>query len=240
MGLTLSRVTIIERVGEWVDLGLGALLGAECAVCGRALITGAVCDDCNSLTELEPPFCQRCGYPMAESMEECGECLNNAGNPLDEVSSLFWFDERARALWGRFKFHHCRELLRPLRERIAVKLSGEEVVPVPLSFSRFTKRWINHADWLAGLIAPCGRCDILTKVIDTSPQSLLKGALRASNVRGAFAILPGVEVPKRPILVDDIYTTGATLKECVRILKKAGAEQVRAWTLFRTPHEKRG
>lgn len=238
MDFALSGRSVIERLSEWIDLTLGTLLGAECAVCGTPLMMGAVCDPCRELCVLVPPFCRQCGYPLAEAMEECGECLLGKKPSLDGVASLFWFDDKARALWGKIKFHQRRELLRPLRKMISTSLDGQIAVPVPLSFSRFTTRWINHSEWLADLVAKGNRCDALIKAIDSSPQSLVGGALRNRNVHGAFAIARGVHVPDNVILIDDIYTTGATLNECARVLKKAGAGRVTAWTLFRTPHWK--
>ena len=238
MGLALSGRSFVERLSEGIDLTISVLLGAECAVCGKNLMMGALCDSCQSLIRLEPPFCRRCGYPLGESMEECGECLSGKAHSLDSVASLFWFDERARALWGKIKFHQQRELLRPLRKMISIELEGPTLVPVPLSFSRFTTRWMNHAEWLADVVGKQNRTDMLIKVIDSSPQSLLGGAFRNRNVHGAFAVIGTVKIPEDVVLIDDIYTTGATLNECARVLKKAGVARVTAWTLFRTPHWK--
>ena len=110
------------------------------------------------------------------------------------------------------------------------------VCAVPLHRSRERERGFDQAELLARSLArraglPSGR--LLKRRRRGSTQSRTPLADRAANVAGAYAVARGKRVPKRVLLVDDVHTTGATLSECARVLKGAGAERVYALTLCR-------
>lgn len=114
----------------------------------------------------------------------------------------------------------------------------ELLLPVPLHLSRLRSRGYNQALELA---RPLGRRyripvahDVLYRARKTGAQSELDATARLGNVRGAFAVRR-VPAQKHVAIVDDVMTTGATLEELARILKRAGASEVSAWVLARTP-----
>jgi len=110
------------------------------------------------------------------------------------------------------------------------------IVPVPLHKKRQTQRGFNQAQVLAkALERRTGIRSIpklLVKVRNVPPQTSLEGKARRKNIRGAFGIKKEKKVKDKTILlVDDVYTTGSTVEECARILKKAGAREVKVLTL---------
>jgi ComF family protein len=111
------------------------------------------------------------------------------------------------------------------------------VCPVPLHESRLRERGFDQSELIAEVVAdgidrPLR--SLLARTRPTLPQVGLPVQSRAANVRGAFqARLQEVIEDKRVLLIDDLYTTGATLAECARVLRRAGAAEVRAFTLAR-------
>ena len=109
------------------------------------------------------------------------------------------------------------------------------LVPVPMHPKKKRRRGFDQAEILAKALAEATKTkheNILTRIHNTPPQSGLHPQQRLENVRGAFQIRPGYVVKGRSFtLVDDIYTTGASLNECARVLKAAGAVEVCALTL---------
>jgi len=113
------------------------------------------------------------------------------------------------------------------------------IVPVPLHRSRLRQRGYNQALELARPLAarlgvPLAH-DVLVRSRDTSAQTELDRAARRRNVRGAFHLREAIVLPDHVALFDDVMTTGATLAECARLLKRAGVRRVDAWALARAP-----
>jgi len=112
-------------------------------------------------------------------------------------------------------------------------------VPVPLHSSRLRSRGYNQALELAQPLAKALRIPLLRDALQrtraTSAQTELTALARRRNVRGAFAARFDGEVPKCIAVLDDVFTTGATLAECARVLKRAGVERVDVWAMARAP-----
>jgi ComF family protein len=150
-----------------------------------------------------------------------------------------------REIVHALKYQRRTSLARPLAafllERCgAVLEEADVVVPVPLHHSRQRQRGFNQAELLArALPLPCA--NLLERVRATPSQTDLPAEKRRANVRGAFRLkreqshapAPGRRPPLIPVLIDDVATTGATLSECARVLKEAGASEVRAVTIAR-------
>ena len=108
-------------------------------------------------------------------------------------------------------------------------LGIEGLVPVPLSKKRYKKRGFNQALSLAeavGALVGIPVLDIMERTIDTLPQKELGPEERMKNLEKAFAVKKDVSVPERLMVVDDIFTTGATVDTVAKLLKKAGATEV--------------
>jgi ComF family protein len=231
---------------------LAAALSAPCAVCARVTDTplaGPVCTACwSSLRIVAPPICERCGYPLARGRDataarvaSCGACRSL--HALDMLRAPGVYEGALRDIVHAFKYTARRSLARPLAaliaRRCASALDGADaLVPVPLHWSRRWSRGFNQADLLAralGIVV----VRALRRTRPTQPQMSLQATGRRGNVAGAFALVPAWRrrhalAGRVLVLVDDVCTTGTTLDECARVLKDAGAAEVRAVTVART------
>lgn len=127
----------------------------------------------------------------------------------------------------------ARFLFKHLRREHSLWWGADILVPVPLHPHRLRQRGFNQAEILARRLSRLSRLDLQTKALikvrDAAPQTTLSGEDRRSNLRGAYAVRGGRLIQgKTVILVDDVFTTGATMEECSRVLREAGAGEVRA------------
>ena len=142
----------------------------------------------------------------------------------------------------RFKFESGRSLADTLAATMSREIgelsTDTAIVPVPLHHNRLDERGYNQSNLLGQKLATEYRLPleerIMARIRDTKAQMSLPPVERRRNVRGAFATIAGVEMPKRVLLVDDVVTTGSTVDECARILKAAGVERVTVAAIART------
>jgi ComF family protein len=167
-------------------------------------------------------------------------------SPIAIGRSAGAYEGALRAVLHALKYEGRRGLARPLaalmRERGAEVLDGADlVVPVPLHWRRRLARGFNQAEDLAALLG-VPVCNALVRTRATRPQFGLRPGARRRNVRGAFAgrrrivrwaRVPGRVRAARVVLVDDLSTTGATLRECAAVLMGLGAREVRSLTAAR-------
>ena len=112
------------------------------------------------------------------------------------------------------------------------------IVPVPLHPTKRREREFNQAELMAGHLSDATKIPLnqhlLRRVVPTRTQTLLTRQQRTANVRGAFALRDGLRASgKRVILVDDVFTTGATTDACARVLRAGGVNEVCVWTVAR-------
>jgi ComF family protein len=155
------------------------------------------------------------------------------------------FDGAVRELIHQFKYSGKTMLRRPLAllaadhlDRFVIETGPDVIIPVPLHHKRLRQRGFNQAILLGEIFAQKWRLPLLRnslrRVRWTEPQVNLSAAERLENVKGAFALADIVAVAgKRVLLVDDVYTTGSTVKECAKVLKSGGAQSVTAITVAR-------
>ena len=166
---------------------------------------------------------------------------------MDRVHAAFCYGFPVDNLLPRFKFHHDLTAGRELSEAMQVMLIDPmsvdtdrplALIPVPLHPKRLRQRGYNQALELARPLSKAFGIpllyDGLHRIRDIAPQSGLGALARRRNPRGAFAI-GNHTLPAHIALVDDVMTTGATLYECARVLKRAGVQRVDAWVAARVP-----
>jgi len=193
-----------------------------------------------------PQKCIGCGK---ENEILCQECLRRINYPtLKKSNNIFaatdYNDEIIkRAIWA-LKYRKVKQLAKHLAELIYLRLSPEikfstVVIPVPLSKNRFRERGFNQAELiarhLAGKISAPILNDVLVKIKETPSQVSIKDKKeRLENLNEAFAVKNAEEIKnKNVILVDDVSTTGTTIREARKILKNAGAKKVFALVVAR-------
>ncbi len=224
-----------------------------CSHCGSRLGDSPVpffCSSCwSDLSPLQHPVCPRCGRPLdspealsASPEHACWHCRKDPPD-VDQALAAGIFEGPLREAIHVYKYRPLMALGRPLADWMTAHVRMVErldlVMPVPLHRSRLRKRGFNQALLLARGASTAYTVplvyDNLVRLRPTQPQVELSGQERMANVLGAFGLRRRQEVArKRVLLVDDVFTTGATMNECSRVLRVAGAEAVIALTLART------
>ncbi len=233
-------------------IGLDAVVPPTCLSCECIVASpGGLCASCwQRLGWIDRPWCARCGTPFAADTNRgavdaiCAACLAER-SPLAKIRAALRYDDASRNLVLGFK-HADRTHAAPffgkwLARAGADALDGADLlVPVPLHWTRLVWRRFNQSALLAHALAresgvPC-LPDLLVRARRTPIQGMLGRLQRQRNVRRAFAVRPRLAARvkgARIVLVDDVLTTGATLAECARTLRRAGAAEIRAVTLAR-------
>ncbi|MFC5582655.1 ComF family protein [Rhodanobacter terrae] len=229
-------MTTWERLRQFV-------LPLRCLLCGAAGADGIdLCADCAAELPRNRSCCLRCALPLATPAPLCGKCQRRTppwdaawapfryGWPLDRLESRYKFGADLAA--GRVLSTLWRRELRPIEP-------PQLLLTVPLHLGRLRQRGYNQALELARPFAreldvPLHH-DVLQRVRRTDAQTELDALGRRRNVRGAFALRAGIALPAHVAILDDVMTTGATLAECARVLRRAGVPRVDVWALARAP-----
>lgn len=235
------RIAQVLYRGFWTALDW--MYPPNCVGCGEQGYR--LCFKCQQ--EIKPisgPLCQRCGGPITEKQSLCTECQNDEP-PYEASRSLARYEGVVRTCVHSLKYDRNQALGEFFAEELAelIRREGWEldlVVPVPLSPIRMQERGYNQAALLARPISftlgipftPFG----LKRIRNTQSQVELSAKERKSNVRGAFEAIPEIVQGKRILLVDDVTTTGSTLRECSIALIKGGCLKVYCLTLARPIH----
>lgn len=222
---------------------LDALLPSHCLLCGaRGQGALSLCVACESDMPRNDACCARCALPLESSAPMCGRCLKREPQ-WGAAWAPFRYEWPLAQLESRFKFGGDLAAGRTLASMWIASMSPAElprvIVPVPLHRSRLRRRGYNQALELAKPLAkhfgiPLLR-DALRRIRSTEAQTELSAMQRRRNVHGAFVADFDGAVPEHAAVLDDVFTTGATLAECVRVLKRAGVARVDVWALARAP-----
>ncbi len=224
------------KVDEW-------LYPPVCLICGLA---GREQMDCCAGCEADLARllarCRRCGLELVRPVELCGRCTTRLPG-FDSAWPGFAYRGDIERLVQRFKFQRdlaagrliARLLARSLQDQLTPR--PDLMIPVPLHYRRRLARGFNQAEFLcrdlsrhfSGLPWTAA----LTRPRATLAQSDLPADRRRGNVRGAFKLKHLPPGAKHVSLVDDVMTTGSTLHECARVLKRAGVERVDVWVVAR-------
>lgn len=217
------------------------LLPPRCLLCAAPGADLDLCADCRAELPVNACCCAHCALPLPHPAARCGACLRRVP-AWDRAWAPYRYAWPLDRLESRFKFSAnlaCGRVLGTLWAEHALPARPQLLVPVPLHRARLRSRGYNQALELARILARRHRLplrhDLLRRVRATSAQTELDAVKRRRNVRAAFAVREGISWPAHVALVDDVMTTGATLSECARVLRRAGVERVDAWALARAP-----
>ncbi len=206
----------------------------------------------SQLQFIESPFCKVCGIPfsfkIANDETLCAACIKQ--EPTFNLSrSAVIYNEASRKIILAFKYGdrlHSVHTFTPWLIRAGKTLIEQSnfIIPVPLHRRRLRERRFNQSALLAQEIAARTKKphipDALLRIRHTQPQQGLNAKERNKNVRGAFAVKEShlkILKGKNILLIDDVFTSGATLNECARILKSAGTAKVNVLTIAHVTKE---
>ncbi len=238
-------------LSKWIFPIISIVYPSSCRICGKFIEKAGekvVCGDCLDRAEIyQGDVCQVCGrffYFRGGKSAVCLECLNDppqfrrhraAGHYAGTIKQIIIL----------FKYGQHESLKRPLVEFLLKSQEARKlmegvdlVIPVPLHPSRQKERGFNQSELLAEEIARRNKLQLARRVLIKTRKTLAQVSLEAeerrNNLLGVFSVRKPKKISGRVILlVDDVFTTGSTCRECSRTLMEAGAKEVRVLTLAR-------
>lgn len=253
--------------GNWVSRAAESvfvLFPSDCRICGEPLLNISnlpVCPKClASIHPIRGKVCSICGervystYAQSDAggQRECPAC-RRVDRPFERAAAYGSYEDALRDLVHLLKYNGVRPAARVLGRMLAEAIARLEpwfeqetvlLIPVPLYKGKRHARGFNQAELVARAAAKFSperlrlAGNVLLRIRETQSQIGLTAHQRRENMRGAFAVARAAEVTGREVLlVDDVYTTGTTVSECARVLRKAGAERVWVATVARTMKE---
>ena len=233
-----------------VGAGLTLLFPPTCVGCGR--LGELLCADCAQAVEPTPqPQCARCGLALPTATLRCAACVRTRDRSLHFTRSAALHSASMRDAIHAFKYER-QPMLAPLLARYLVAVYAappwttlsppiSAVVPVPLHEQRLADRGYNQSELLAASFGRAVELPVqpgwLARSRETRQQVGLGPRERQVNVDGAFTATPDV-AGHRILLIDDVYTTGATLRACAAAALTAGAQAVYGLTLAQPVRQK--
>lgn len=222
-------------IGRGLAWLIEALLPTRCIRCGAE--GTAWCRSCQTIDPV-PTIGALCPVCHDRKFGVCASCRPSSS--LDSLVALYRYDHNNTIgqLIRDFKYHHTESLVKLWQEIVVFEgtdYGSPVVIPVPLFRRRERERGYNQSALVGRVLADNYGFSInetgLVRSVNTSPQADLARSERLTNVVNAFAWQSAERAPREVILVDDIFTTGATMQACARVLKQAGSEIVHGFTI---------
>lgn len=241
----------LKSLKPWLDAGLNFIYPAVCQICGKERSTaseGFVCPRCwENVRFIQPPFCARCGLPYEGDITSTFECHNCKEMELHfrtarsaviaegMVLDIIHLYKYQRHMW--FETFLADLLIRQAAQTLKQE-KWDMIVPVPLHPAKRREREFNQAENLAECLGRATGITVNKKLVrrvePTRTQTRLSRQQRMANVEKAFGLTGRHSVKGLKIVVlDDVFTTGATTSACAKVLWSAGAADVCVWTVAR-------
>lgn len=234
---------------SWLKKNQNCLL---CEAQSQHLRGWIFCSECLASLPWLTQACIQCGIDLPSPQDKCGTCLSRPPE-YDHSVSVFSYDKPINRMLIQYKYFGQLYYLPTFADMLALKIKAnykkhlrclpEIIIPVPLSIARLKKRGFNQslelAKQLSKKLCVPYHARVITRVRDTPKQVGLSLKQRQENLINAFAFSSVNKIRycvknKRVALVDDVFTTGATLQTLSVQLKQAGAKSVDIWVLART------
>jgi ComF family protein len=219
---------------------------AACAHCNETCLTDSfLCDSCGAKLQklADAPRCMKCAMPLVTDGAPCPYCLGRGLSPINQIVRLGVFNSPLKDLIHQLKYHRRWTLAESLADELA-KLDSVQglikresvLVPVPLHILRHVSRGYNQSEIIARRLRRHFRCHLaqpVRRIRNTITQTHIHArAEREANMRGAFALKSTSQLTDRNvIIVDDVMTTGSTLRAFARTLKTAQPASISAVTI---------
>lgn len=219
------------------------LLPPRCLLCGLSCGSVCICDACRKDLPWTSTHCHQCGLPLGSAIDRiCGQCIQ-APPPFTQTLCPLRYEFPADRLVQAFKFNRQLAAGRILSQLMCDHVTGQAIphpdtlIPVPLHNFRMIQRGFNQAYELGSYMGRALGIPLLANSLrrnrNTKAQSGLSRKQRRKNVHGAFYWHGRTRPGRHVALIDDVMTTGTTVTECTRVLKKAGARRVDIWLAAR-------
>lgn len=233
---------IMGNMKNIIDMGLDILFPPCCPFCGEVVgkkrgIRILKCDDCaKRISYVKEPRCLKCGKSLDEDKEYCTDC-ESIHHIYDQSCAVYEYSDVIKQSIYQYKYYNKREYVGTYAKD-CVRQCGELIeywkpdvmVPVPLHLKKLKKRGFNQAELLATNIGMQLNIEVdntlLFRTRYTAPMKELDNKGRINNLKNAFQVSQNDVKYNKILLVDDIYTTGATLDACAKALKDAGVQKV--------------
>ncbi|MGB7815809.1 MAG: ComF family protein [Methylotenera sp.] len=222
---------------------INAILKQHCLLCASpGGNIHAVCRAClNDLPWHPKTSCPQCG--LSSSGQVCGSCISSPPD-FDATQAVFLYAYPIDAMMQRYKYGSLLNISQTFGQLLSQKINIDSVdliIPMPMHHARIKERGFNQALEIAKVLTKNHKEKLDYKSAErqklTPPQASLPLKKRVKNIKGAFKV-NGDLTGKRIAIVDDVMTTGASLNELAKTLKKAGASHVECWVIARTlPHK---
>jgi ComF family protein len=238
IGYHRRALSLRQQARRLTETLVNIILPPVCACCQR--VGDLFCTDCRAnILWIVEPICHHCGRPQFQSVERCPNCLAWPLS-LDRVRAATAYTGPIPPVIHQMKYEGYHALVRPLAELMVYAWQHfsepvDLVLPIPLHPDRRRERGYNQSELLVQSIQSklgwATDFGILRRIRHTRPQVGLSPSDRRANVHGAFAVEADTVIGKRILLVDDVFTTGATLTAAADVLLAAGASRVSAYCL---------
>ncbi len=230
-------VKLFKKAGE-IFLDLLCPKSVSCLLCGKEIKKGELCAECEKKLRMNSRNrCRRCSRPTVSIEDElCEQCKLIPEVHYDSAVAPFIYEGTALNLMRAFKYHDRIDIGEYFAEFLQREYQNlpetDIIIPVPLWKKKLLDRTYSSAEELAKALSRKTGAEISTKacckIKDTGTQTVLSPEDRAKNVKGCFKVEERDKIKgKRVLIVDDVFTTGATVSELSRELKKKGAKEVR-------------
>ena len=240
---------IALRKFEPLEAAVSLLYPPVCTICGENVRAGEyLCNRCEAkVVRIVAPFCQKCSEPFEGAITSEFTCANCAHRTINFDAAVSAYRGRGivREIIHEFKYGRRIHLRHLVAHWLQAALDDDRIhgnrfdiiVPVPLHPARLRERGFNQASSLAALLSAQTSIPskpLLERIRYTPTQTTLDRSERMENLHNAFRLRKNADVRGlRMLLIDDVLTTGSTLSECARVLKRAGARSVHAATAAR-------
>jgi len=241
-----------DGAANFISLALDCLFPPGCLICSSKDLYQSghlICKDCfDSISFISHPFCVRCGKQfLTETVRDhmCGDCLTKEPY-FNLVRALGKYEGALEKIIHNFKYKQKFSmvniftfLLENMQNNGITFDSYDLFIPVPLHLSRLRQRGFNQTVLLGRVLQKKYQqiplqTMVLQRMVPTLPQVTLAVKERKVNVRNAFRVKdPRLVEGKTVLLLDDVYTTGATMNECARVLKESGVSRVDGFVIAR-------
>ena len=233
---------------QWLQNIINLILPPRCLMCGKILADdNGLCEECFAKIKfISYPICYKCGAPLTagSNTNHCAVCVSDNKNPFRFQRSMVYYDDNSRPLIVNFKFHDKTENSKFLARWLYSaghdiwEQGADVLIPVPLHNARLRRRKYNQSALLCKDLSKFVNLPVdytsLVRHKNTRPQVEFNGKERERNVKHAFKVCNKDAIQnKRLVIIDDVMTTGSTIRECALELLKNGAQSVDVITIAR-------